>query len=351
MVRRELALREEYYLVFPSQSTRENPDLPDPNGKAVIFTFEGPILNIYATLAVRLSHSGLFKKKELWKNAITYTATVGGQCGLFLRNIGEGRGELTLFFDKYQHVSEETRFYFEEFVQTHLMRKAIPETLKRRRIFSCNKCGFIVPDQLIRIRNERGLNWLTCPGCDNNRIQLLDREKRVTATPSPQVMEMDRAADEQRDREAAKSTIQGKEATMDFDVFLCHNSIDKPAVKKIAEQLKEQGLLPWLDVWELRPGLPWQRALEEQIEHIKTAAVFVGKEGIGPWQLMELEAFLREFVSRGCPVIPVLLDYTPKEPQLPVFLRGMTWVDFRKPDSEPLENLIWGITGKRKSSY
>ena len=138
---------------------------------------------------------------------------------------------------------------------------------------------------------------------------------------------------------------------MDFDVFLCHTSIDKPAVKKIAEQLKEQGLLPWLDVWELRPGLPWQRALEEQIEHIQTAAVFVGKEGIGPWQQMELEAFLREFVHRGCPVIPVLLDYAPKEPQLPVFLRGMTWVDFRKVGSEPLENLIWGITGKRKSSY
>jgi hypothetical protein len=66
---------------------------------------------------------------------------------------------------------------------------------------------------------------------------------------------------------------------------------------------------------------------------------------------MELEAFLREFVHRGCPVIPVLLDYAPKEPQLPVFLRGMTWVDFRKTDPEPLENLIWGITGKRKSSY
>src|SRR5258708_39489101 len=78
LLRYEIALREQgddgAYLVFPSQSTRENPDLPNPEGKAVIFGFEGPVQNVYATLAVRLSHSGLFQKKELWKNAVTYTA-------------------------------------------------------------------------------------------------------------------------------------------------------------------------------------------------------------------------------------------------------------------------------------
>ncbi len=346
LLRRELTLREEAFLVFPSQSTRENPDLPHPEGRAVVFDFEGPVLNIYATLAVRLSQSRLFKRKELWKNAITYTASVGGMCGMFLHNMGEGRGELTLFFDKVDQASEETRFYFEEFVQAHLQRRAIPETLRRRRIFNCSGCGFVVTDQLIRLRADRGFNWLACPVC-TTRITLLDREERVAATPSPRVLEMDRAADKQRDREVARSTVRGKEATMDFDVFLCHKGIDKPAVKKIGEQLKVEGLLPWLDEWELRPGLPWQRALEEQIEHIKAAAVFVGKDGLGPWQQMELEAFLREFVDRGCPVIPVLLDYAPDKPRLPVFLRGMEWVDFRKSDTEPLERLIWGITGKR----
>src|SRR5205085_8606994 len=75
LLRYEIALREQAddgpYLIFPSQSTRENPDLPDPEGKTAVFSFEGPVLNIYATLAVRFSHSGLFKKKELWKNAAT----------------------------------------------------------------------------------------------------------------------------------------------------------------------------------------------------------------------------------------------------------------------------------------
>src|SRR5205085_6783798 len=104
-----------------------------------------------------------------------------------------------------------------------------------------------------------------------------------------------------------------------------------------------QGVKPWLDVWELRPELPWQRALEEQIEQIKTAAVFVGKNGIGPWQDMELRAFLSEFVRRNCPVIPVVLEYAPDKPTIPIFLRAMTWVDFRKTDPDPMERLVWGI--------
>lgn len=132
-----------------------------------------------------------------------------------------------------------------------------------------------------------------------------------------------------------------------FDVFLCHNSQDKPEVKKIARQLQQQGLKPWLDVWELPPGQSWQELLEEQIEQIKSAAVFVGSSGLGPWQEREMRAFLSEFVGRKCPVIPVLLENAPQKPQLPIFLKAMTWVDFRQAESDPMGRLIWGITGIR----
>lgn len=130
-----------------------------------------------------------------------------------------------------------------------------------------------------------------------------------------------------------------------FDVFLCHNSKDKPEVIEIAHELTRQGIKPWLDKWELRPGLAWQVLLEEQIENIKSAAVFVGSSGLGPWQSQEMRAFLNEFVERNCPVIPVLLGNTPQQPKLPIFLMAHTWVDFRT-DTEAMENLIWGITGK-----
>jgi hypothetical protein len=39
-----------------------------------------------------------------------------------------------------------------------------------------------------------------------------------------------------------------------FDVFLCHNSEDKPAVREIAQKLTEQTIKPWLDEDEIRPG-------------------------------------------------------------------------------------------------
>ncbi|MEG3440421.1 toll/interleukin-1 receptor domain-containing protein, partial [Pannus brasiliensis CCIBt3594] len=137
------------------------------------------------------------------------------------------------------------------------------------------------------------------------------------------------------------------ETPSQFHVFLCHNSKDKPEVKEIALELRSLGLKPWLDEWELRPGLSWQELLEEQIEYIHSAAVFIGSSGIGPWQNRELRAFLNEFVGRGCPVIPVLLATAPQQPQLPIFLRAMTWVDFRRADPDPMGRLIWGITGEK----
>jgi hypothetical protein len=126
--------------------------------------------------------------------------------------------------------------------------------------------------------------------------------------------------------------------------------VDKPVVKAIGEMLKERGILPWLDEWELRPGLPWQKALEQQIKQIGSVAVFVGKNGIGPWQDLEQVAFIRQFVKRGCPVIPVILPDCDEAPELPVFLEGMTWVDFREQSPDPMQQLAWGITGRRGES-
>jgi hypothetical protein len=143
-----------------------------------------------------------------------------------------------------------------------------------------------------------------------------------------------------------KSSVSSVETDV-FDVFLCHNSQDKPDVKPVATRLKREGVRVWLDDEQLRPGLPWQVALERQIQSINAAAVFVGSSGIGPWQDMEMRAFLSEFVRRQCPVIPVILKSVGAVPELPIFLRQMTWVDYREGEESATNRLVWGITGRR----
>jgi formylglycine-generating enzyme required for sulfatase activity len=132
-----------------------------------------------------------------------------------------------------------------------------------------------------------------------------------------------------------------------FDVFLCHNSEDKAAVEQIALKLQKNGIKPWLDIWNLRPGTLWQDELQVQITTITAAAVFVGQKGLGSWQSEEISAFLEECRIRQCPVIPVILNNAPERLELPIFLRNRHWVDFRRQVPDPLQQLIWGITGRK----
>jgi len=133
-----------------------------------------------------------------------------------------------------------------------------------------------------------------------------------------------------------------------FDVFLSHNSKDKPAVRQLAEELKKRGLRVWLDEWELVPGRPWQEALEEIIQTTKSAAVLVGADGLGPWEIPEMRGCLSEFMDRRLSVIPVLLPGASQQPVLPLFLKRFAWVDFREGlTNDGLDRLVWGITGKK----
>ena len=68
-----------------------------------------------------------------------------------------------------------------------------------------------------------------------------------------------------------------------FDVFLCHNSIDKTIVRLIAQALEERNVRVWLDEEQLIPGRPWVDALEEICLITRAAAIMVGKDSL--WTL------------------------------------------------------------------
>ena len=75
-----------------------------------------------------------------------------------------------------------------------------------------------------------------------------------------------------------------------FDVFLCHNSADKEAVRGIAQELSKENIKPWMDEADIIAGSFWHTDIGEQIETAKSAAVFVGANGLGPWQKREIIA-------------------------------------------------------------
>jgi hypothetical protein len=134
-----------------------------------------------------------------------------------------------------------------------------------------------------------------------------------------------------------------------YDVFLCHNSKEKEQVEKIREQLRQKGILAWLDKYDFEPFRPWQDQLEEIIPQMQAVAVFIGSSGVGPWADIEMREFLNEFARRQIRMGLVILPGCPQElvNTVPRFMKGFHWVDFRQQDPNPMEQLIWGITGKK----
>ncbi|MEZ6031998.1 MAG: toll/interleukin-1 receptor domain-containing protein [Planctomycetaceae bacterium] len=140
--------------------------------------------------------------------------------------------------------------------------------------------------------------------------------------------------------------------TSQFDVFLSHNSKQKPIVKQLLQKLVKLDIVVWYDEEQLRPGVPWMQLLEDGINDSKTVAVLVGRDGLGPWEDEEMQAALQLAVREKRPVIPVLLPGSENEPKLPMFLGNRMWVDMRAGfTQEALEKLKWGITGSRHVSH
>jgi len=134
----------------------------------------------------------------------------------------------------------------------------------------------------------------------------------------------------------------------EFDVFLSYNNRDKPAARELANNLRERGISVWLDEEQLVPGRPWSSALEEIISTVRSVAVLVGHDGLGPWEQIETRAILAEFAEKRLPVIPVLLPGAGSKPELPLFLHEFTWVDLRAGLTESaLDALEWSVTGRR----
>ena len=103
LVERALCLREHTpagtLLIFPSYYRREREELTGHPAVLVSYRIHGFLDDIYATLVVRLHHSQTIENDELWRYAADFKTLTGKQLGVKLTRLGEGTGELEVYFD------------------------------------------------------------------------------------------------------------------------------------------------------------------------------------------------------------------------------------------------------------
>lgn len=114
-------------------------------------------------------------------------------------------------------------------------------------------------------------------------------------------------------------------------VFLSHNSADKPAVQAVQRWLESQipPVCCWLDVDDLRSTESWLRQLEVVIESCHAAMLFFGPHGMGKVQEGERQLLIDRALREAGTflLIPVLLPGA-KPSDVQGFTKLHNWVDF-----------------------
>jgi len=137
------------------------------------------------------------------------------------------------------------------------------------------------------------------------------------------------------------SALEGG-ATGGVDVFISYNSKDHALVTEVAEGLAGLGLKPFLDRWDLAPGMRWRPELERVLASCRSVLVVIGPHGVGEVQEREVDVALRrQDKDRRFPVVPVLI---PGSEAPSGMLATLTWVDIRhQATSEAVRDLALAI--------
>lgn len=113
------------------------------------------------------------------------------------------------------------------------------------------------------------------------------------------------------------------------EVFLCYRHHDENFVDDVRNRLIEAAIPVWMDKSHLEFGDDWQEEIEEALAKSRIVLVFIGPEGIGSFQKLEV-AMAFDLQSKSLlKVIPVVLPRV-KDAQIPRRLKALHYVDFRR---------------------
>lgn len=115
-------------------------------------------------------------------------------------------------------------------------------------------------------------------------------------------------------------------------IFLCHCSEDKPAVRKLYEQLKSSGTNPWLDEENLLPGQQWKQEIPKAVRKSDIVLVCLSPKAITKSGYVQKEIRFALDIAEEKPedtifLIPVKLE----ECEVPQRLADLQWVNLFEP--------------------
>jgi len=124
-------------------------------------------------------------------------------------------------------------------------------------------------------------------------------------------------------------------------VFISYNNRDSDFATKLALQLVKHKARVWIDQWELHVGDSIIDHIQNAIQGASALLVILSKSSIeSEWCKKELSSgLLRELEEQRVIVLPLLIE----DCEIPLFLRGKLYADFRTDFDEGLEKVLEAI--------
>ncbi|KPV48647.1 hypothetical protein SE17_36935, partial [Kouleothrix aurantiaca] len=320
LVGRSIAWREQTsagaMLVFPSEMRADLSEYPGSYIREVAFQFEGPVTAIYATLAVQLINSGKFTKEALYKNAAVFCDAAKQVCGFVVEypdSNDDAVGRLTVFFDP--GTPNDTNMVLLRYVNQQLERLALQGSVRRERIYQC-RCGYTIPSEAVELRKERRRRTVICPVCEETMP--LDDLAEQSAKPDGRIATIEADADAEQQRQKRVLVMAEREQNQEIDVFLCHNAEDRVLVNQLVTRLREQGILPWIDVAGrfAQPIRDGAADLARIAQSVRAVAIVIGAHALGNPPEQE---YYQTYINMHRALLQASPNH-PRPPLIPVFL-------------------------------
>jgi len=118
-------------------------------------------------------------------------------------------------------------------------------------------------------------------------------------------------------------------------IFLSHSHADKEIARRIARDLRNDGVTVWIDEVELDIGDSLFQEIGTAITTVDFLGVLISSNSVkSNWVSREIEIALNdEIVDGNVKVLPFLVD----DCEIPTFLRGKLYADFRDPKMYDVE--------------